>query len=312
MKISIVIPCYGSSGTVRSVIMEIITTINKKNNVAYEIIAVNDKSPDNVWNVLKEIAIENKNIKLINLLNNTNKNGAIMAGLANVSGDYIVICDDDGQSPVKKIWDLIKPLTKENIDVSVAEYIKYKQSIFKRIITFLNKKTLELFCGVPKNIRFTNFIAIKKNIIDVMLKTNNSNTYLEGLLFKLTKNIVNVKLEEENRISGKSSFTTKKMMNMWLDEMTEFSIRPLRIASVLGAIIAFLGFTYGIVIIFQKILNIVTVEGYSSIMATILFIGGMIMMILGIIGEYVGRIYINVNNIPQYIIKEKINFEKEN
>ncbi|MBR3696981.1 MAG: glycosyltransferase [Clostridia bacterium] len=312
MKISVIIPCYNSGTTIRNVIMQIIDTINKKDNISYEIIAVNDKSPDNVWDVLKEISAENNKVKLINLLKNTNKNGAIMAGITYSSGDYIVICDDDGQSPVKKLWELIEPLNLENVDVTVAEYVEYQQNFFKKIVTFINQKTLEIICGVPKNMKFTNFIAIKRNIVEVIIKTNNSSTYLEGLLFNITKNIENVKLKEEKRISGKSNFTLKKMINMWLDEMTEFSIRPLRISSVLGAITTFLGFIYGIIIVFQKIFNIVTVECYSSIMAAILFIGGMIMMILGIIGEYVGRIYIKVNHTPQYIIKEKINFEKEN
>ena len=309
-KISFVIPCYGSEKTIGIVINEIDTIVNQNKEYDYEIIAINDKSPDNVWQVLKEIASKNKKVKLINLAKNMNRPGAVMAGLSVVSGDYIIIMDDDGQCPIENLWNLIKPL-EDGHDVSMAKYTQYKQSIFKSFGTIVNRKMTEIIMEKPKDLNFTNFMALQRYIVEEIKKYKNPYPYLTGLLLRTTSDIVNVKMEERKRITGSTNFTLKKMLNLWLNGFTAFSIKPLRISTILGVITAIFGFGYGIYIIILKLLiSSITVEGYSSIMAVLLFIGGIIMMMLGMIGEYIGRIYISINNSPQYVIKETINMDK--
>ena len=310
-KISFIIPCYGSEKTVGIVIDEIEKKLKEKEEkYDYEIIAVNDQSPDNVWNVLKEIAKNNKKIKLINLAKNMNRPGALMAGMSKVTGDYIVLMDDDGQCPMDNLWDLIKPL-EEGHDVSIAKYPQYKQSIFKSFGTIVNRKMTEIVIGKPKDLSFTNFSAMKRYIVEEIKQYKNPYPYMTGLLLRTTSDIVNVKMEERERISGSTNFTLRKMLNLWINGFTAFSVKPLRISTVIGIITALVGFIYGIYIILHKLfVHSAVLQGYSSTMAIILFIGGIIMMMLGIIGEYIGRIYISINNSPQYVIKEMINMEK--
>lgn len=310
-KISFIIPCYGSEKTVGIVIEEIERKVKEKEKqYTYEIIAVNDQSPDNVWNVLKEIAKNNKKIKLINLAKNMNRPGALMAGMSKVTGDYIVLMDDDGQCPMDNLWDLIKPL-EEGHDVSIAKYPQYKQSIFKSFGTIVNRKMTEIVIGKPKDLSFTNFSAMKRYIVEEIKQYKNPYPYMTGLLLRTTSDIVNVKMEERERISGSTNFTLRKMLNLWINGFTAFSVKPLRISTVIGIITALVGFIYGIYIILHKLfVHSAVLQGYSSTMAIILFIGGIIMMMLGIIGEYIGRIYISINNSPQYVIKEMINMEK--
>lgn len=310
-KISFIIPCYGSEKTVGIVIEEIEKKLKEKEEkYDYEIIAVNDQSPDNVWNVLKEIAKNNKKIKLINLAKNMNRPGALMAGMSKVTGDYIVLMDDDGQCPMDNLWDLIKPL-EEGHDVSIAKYPQYKQSIFKSFGTIVNRKMTEIVIGKPKDLSFTNFSAMKRYIVEEIKQYKNPYPYMTGLLLRTTSDIVNVKMEERERISGSTNFTLRKMLNLWINGFTAFSVKPLRISTVIGIITALVGFIYGIYIILHKLfVHSAVLQGYSSTMAIILFIGGIIMMMLGIIGEYIGRIYISINNSPQYVIKEMINMEK--
>ncbi|MGN1327194.1 MAG: glycosyltransferase, partial [Clostridia bacterium] len=138
-KISFVIPCYGSEKTIEAVIKEIKDIVNKNEKYDYEIIAVNDQSPDNVWQVLKKIAENDLRVKLINLTRNMNRPGALMAGMSEATGDYIVLMDDDGQCPMEKLWQLLKPL-EDGHDVSIAKYSSYKQSIFKNLATIVNRK----------------------------------------------------------------------------------------------------------------------------------------------------------------------------
>ena len=126
-----------------------------------------------------------------------------------------------------------------------------------------------------------------------------------------TQNFTNVEMEERERMSGSTTFSFKKMLDLWLNGVTAFSIKPLRISTFVGVICAIVGFIYGLVLIIEKLIGMDITVGYSSIVAILLFIGGVIMIMLGIIGEYIGRIYISINNSPQYIIKEKINFDEK-
>lgn len=310
-KLSFIIPCYGSEKTVGIVIKEIDEIVSKNRKYDYEIIAVNDHSPDNVWNVLKEIAKTNNKVKLINLAKNMNRPGALMAGMSKVTGDYIILMDDDGQCPMENLWDLIKPL-EEGHDVSIAKYPTYKQSIFKSFGTIVNRKMTEVIMGKPKDLSFTNFSALKRYIVDEIIKYKNPYPYMTGLLLRTTSDIVNVKMEERERITGSTNFTFKKMLSLWINGFTAFSIKPLRISTVIGFITAAIGFVYGIYIVIHKLfIHTNIAEGYSSTMAVMLFIGGIIMMMLGMIGEYIGRIYISINNSPQYVIKETVNINKE-
>lgn len=310
-KLSFIIPCYGSEKTVEIVIDEIDKIVSQNEKYEYEVIAVNDHSPDNVWEVLKQIANKNQKVKLINLAKNMNRPGALMAGLSKATGDYMILMDDDGQCPMESLWKLIEPLENGH-DVAIAKYPTYKQSKFKSFGTIVNRKMTEIIMEKPKDLSFTNFSALKKYIVDEILKYKNPYPYMTGLLLRTTSDIVNVKMEERERISGNTNFTLKKMLNLWINGFTAFSVKPLRISTIIGVITATLGFLYGIYIIIHKlIIHSSIAQGYSSLMAVLLFIGGIIMMMLGMIGEYIGRIYISINNSPQYVIKETINLKNE-
>lgn len=244
-KLSFIIPCYGSEKTVGTVIEEIHEVVSKNKNYDYEVIAVNDHSPDNVWNVLKEIAKKNKKVKLINLAKNMNRPGALMAGMSKTTGDYIILMDDDGQCPMENLWDLIKPL-EEGHDVSIAKYPSYKQTKFKSFGTVVNRKMTEVVMEKPKDLSFTNFSALKRYIVEEITKYNNPYPYMTGLLLRTTSDIVNVEMEERERITGSTTFTFKKMLNLWINGFTAFSIKPLRISTFIGFLTAAIGFMHWI------------------------------------------------------------------
>lgn len=306
-KISFVIPCYGSEKTIDHVVDEIISVISQR-NYDYEIITVNDCSPDSVLDRLKLLAENNKKIKVINFAKNMNRPGAVMAGLNNASGDYTVVMDDDGQCPMDKFWDLFQPI-KEGHDVAIASYPERKQSAFKEFGTIVNRKMTEFIIKKPKKMQFTNFMIMRSYIVEEIIKYENPYPYFTGLLIRTTSDIVNVEMEERERFSGQTTFTFLKMLGMWVNGLTAFSIKPLRISSLLGVICAVIGFVFGIVTVIRKIVVPDISVGWSSTIAIMLFIGGLIMLMLGMIGEYIGRIYISLNRSPQYVVKEKMNFE---
>lgn len=308
MKLSFVIPCYRSENTVEIVIREIIQKVKEKKEADYEIIAVNDCSPDNVMEVLRELALQNEKIKILSLSGNVGKHTAVLAGYRQATGDYVVSMDDDGQCPIEHLWDLIKPL-EEGHDMSMAQYAKKKQSVLKNFGSRVNNKMSQIMLNKPPELIFSNFIARQLFICKAMAEYTKTFPYLEGLSLKITRDIVLVPMEEKSRINGVSNYTLKKSFALWLNGLTAFSVKPLRIASFVGLLTALTGFIYGVITIVRKLINPAISVGYSSLLVAILFCAGIIMLLLGMIGEYVGRIYISVNDYEQYVIKEKINLD---
>ena len=162
----------------------------------------------------------------------------------------------------------------------------------------------------PKNLYFSNFYAMKKYIAKEMIRYNNPYPYLEGLTLRTTDSFAIVPMEERERYEGNGNFTLHKSISLWLNGFTAFSVKPLRVSSIIGILCSFIGFIFGLAVIIKKLINPLIVIGYSSIMATLLFVGGIIMLMLGLIGEYIGRIYISINNSPQYVIKNIINYDE--
>ncbi len=308
--ISFIIPCYNSSKTLESVIKEIKDTVFKIEGYDYEIILVNDYSPDGVYEVIKKLCYSDSKIKGIKLSKNFGQQAAIMAGLNIANGEIITLLDDDGQIAICELGKLINKLD-EGYDVVYGKYSEKKQSFVRNIGSKINEKMTNLLIDKPKDIYISSFYVCRRYVIEEVIKYNNPYPYLYGLILRVTKNIANVEVPHRDRKNGKSNYTLKKLFGLWLNGFTAFSVKPLRVATITGIICAVLGFCVGIYTIINKLVNPETPAGYSSTMAVLLFIGGMIMLMLGLIGEYIGRIYISINNSPQYVIREAINIYDE-
>lgn len=301
-KLSFVIPCYGSENTIEDVVQKIKNVMSQQ-ATSYEIILVNDCSPDCVWDVIKKMASQQEHIMGINLTKNFGQHSALMAGYRFATGDIIVSMDDDGQTPIEEVGALINELEK-GYDVVFAKYKTIKQNIFRRIGSKINERMTEYLINKPADIKPTSFFVAYRFIIEEMLRYNNAYPYIGGLIFRTTRNIANVEVEHHKRLQGASGYTLRKLIRMWFNGFMAFSVKPLRIATVLGFISAVFGVAFGVVTIIRKLFIPNIQMGYSSLLVSILFIGGVIMVLLGIIGEYVGRIYICMNNAPQYVIRE--------
>ena len=305
-KLSFVIPCYNSEKTIADVVNSIKTTVASDENFSYEIILVNDFSKDGTSLMIEQLAQSDENIIAINFAKNFGQHAALMAGFRHSSGDIVIYLDDDGQCPAEKIFDLIAPLSN-GFDVSIADYGKKKQSCFKNFGSKVNDIMAEHLIGKPKRLSLSNFGAIKRFVVDEMIKYQNCYPYIAGLLLRTTSNIANVKMEENERQEGKSNYNLKKLLSLWLNGFTSFSVKPLRITSIAGVIFACVGFIFGLYTVINKLFVTPDVAiGYSSIVSLLTFFSGLTLMVLGMIGEYVGRIFINLNNAPQYVVKSVV------
>ena len=305
MDVSFVIPCYGSEHTIEKVVDELRTTMAQRPECSYEIVLVNDNSPDQVWGVIQKLVKTYGNMKGISLARNFGQHAALMAGYRSCSGDIVVSLDDDGQTPADEAFLLIDKI-KEGYDVVYGCYPEIKQSHFRIFGSWVNEKMIEVLLGKPRELKCTSYYAARRFIIEEMLRYRNSYPYVGGLVLRSTKNIANVLVHHRARMEGKSGYSLGKLLGLWFNGFTAFSVKPLRLATVVGFLCAAAGFIYGVVMVLRKLLGYTTVLGYSSLITVILFIGGIIMVLLGIIGEYIGRIYISINNAPQYVIRETI------
>lgn len=309
MDVSIVIPCYRSEKTVKNVVDELKETFKQRPEMSYEIILVNDHSPDGVWNVIRDIVHSNTNIKGVSLAKNFGQHAAIMAGLREAKGNIMLSVDDDGQIPVDEIFLLIDKLTTD-YDVVYGVYPKTQKSFMRSFGTWMNNKMTEIMLDKPSGLRTTSFWGARRFVVDEILCYRNPYPYMTGLILRCTKNIGIVEVNHRKRAYGQSGYNFKRLFALWINGFTAFSVKPLRMATYLGCFCAISGFIYGIIIIVRKMINTNIQIGYSSIMAAILFIGGFLMLFLGLIGEYIGRIYISLNDAPQYVVREKIGMDE--
>ena len=313
MLISYVIPCYRSEQTIGGVVADIKKTMTENTEYSYEIILVNDCSPDGVYNVLQQLAAEDSNVKVINLAKNFGQHSALMAGLNRAKGDIVICLDDDGQTPPSESLKLINALD-ENTDVVYASYDLdgKKHSGFRNMGSMANDLMLQKLLGKPKELKVTSFFAAKKYIIKEMCRYHHSFPYLMGLVLRSTNKIKNVPVHHKERLVGKSGYTLKSLLKLWINGFTAFSVIPLRVSTVGGVVFAICGFLYGIYTIINKLVNPLAPMGYASLMSALLFIGGIVMLMLGMLGEYIGRIYLSINNAPQFVERNTINFEDSN
>lgn len=310
--ISFVIPCYRSQATLPSVIREIQETMEGLSQYTYEVVLVNDCSPDNTFDSIRELCRENKNITGINLAKNFGQHSALMAGFHQVKGDIIVCLDDDGQTPADEVGKLLEGIEK-GADVVYAKYAHKHHSGFRNWGSHVNELMTRIMLGKPKDLYVSSYFAARRFVVDEMIKYEYPYPYVIGLVLRTTKNIVNVEVNHRDRMEGTSGYTLGKLLGLWFNGFTAFSVKPLRIATVTGAGCAFLGFAYGIYTIIKKIFinppGLVT--GFSALMSVLVFMGGMLMLMLGLVGEYMGRMYISMNRSPQYVVREIVNCETE-
>ena len=308
-KVSFVIPCYRSEKTLPGVIEEIKDAMAKLSEYCFEIILVNDSSPDNTWKTIEQLSKENENITGINLAKNFGQHAALMAGMRESDGDFVICLDDDGQTPANEVCKLLAAL-EDNHDAVYARYGNKKHSAFRNMGSKVNELMTRVMLGKPKELFVSSYFGVKRFVVEDMIRYQNSYPYVIGLVLRTTKNITNVLVNHREREDGNSGYTMKKLLSLWFNGFTAFSVKPLRIATIIGGLSACAGFAYGIYTIIKKLVNPAVPLGFSSTMAAIVFFGGMIMIMLGLIGEYIGRIYISMNNSPQYVIREKINCEE--
>ena len=307
--VSFVIPCYRSERTIRGVADEIRETMRALPDYDWELVLVNDCSPDGTFDVIRSLAREDAHITAVDLAKNFGQHAALMCGMRHTRGDVVVCLDDDGQTPADEVGKLLAKL-EEGCDVVYASYEDKRESGFRRFGSRVNRRMTEIMLAKPRELELTSYFAARRFLVDEMLRYEHCYPYVMGLVLRSTKRVANVPVRHRDRETGSSGYTLAKLLSLWMNGFTSFSVKPLRIATYVGAVTALLGFVYALVAVIRYFTVHLAPQGWTTTTVLLLIIGGVVLLLLGLVGEYVGRVFMCVNATPQYVEREVVKQEE--
>ncbi len=299
-EISVVIPVYNSEENLIELHKQLTDALR---NIEYELIFVNDFSSDHSWKIISQIAANDQHIIAINLRKNFGQDNALMAGFHYVSGKFTVIMDDDLQHSPKDIL-LMYHKCIEGYDICYARFNELKQQKWKNIGSRLNDLTACWLFKKPKNLYMSPFKIVDTSVIHEIIQYAGPFPYVDGLLLQVTRNTCSVEADHFHRWKGKSNYNFIKSLKVFVKASLSFSVLPLRVATVTGFIISMIGFLFAIYFLIEYFILDADVEGWTSLILSLLVIGGLLLMFMGLIGEYLGRVFLTINRKPQYSIKK--------
>ena len=302
MKITICIPVYNSERTIERLVNAIESEL-----ISYdiELVIVNDGSKDRSEEVCSILAKQNSRIRFLSLRRNFGEHNAVMCALNYMTGDCAVIIDDDFQNPPSEIVKLIRELDN-GFDVVYSFYKKKKHNIFRNIGSSFNNLVSTWLLGKPKNLYLSSFKVIRRDVIDEIIKYKGPFPYVDGLILRVTDNISSVIVEHNFREEGHSNYTFSKLISLWLNMFINFSIKPLRLFTMIGIVVSLVSLTSILYFIADKVLHPEIEAGWTSLILTITFFSGIQLLFLGIVAEYLGKSYLTINQTPQWIVKKEI------
>lgn len=305
--ISVIIPLYNSEGSINELYRRL-TNVLENYGMDYEIIWVNDCSTDESAEIVEKICVEDSHIKLINLSRNFGHQSAIFAGLSHVEGNIVSILDDDLQDPPELLPQFLNKM-KEGYEVVYGIRKKRKVFFFKKIIFSLFYRLLDKLSKIDIPLDAGDYCIIDRKVVDALLQMPETNIYLRGLRSWVGFKQIGIEYERDIRYAGKSTYTIIDYFRLALDGILSFSYAPLRIVTITGIAIAMLSFIIGLKTIIPRILANQSVPGFTLLFVAITFIGGIQLLAIGVIGEYIARIYDESKRRQRFIIRSKVGFK---
>ena len=321
-RLSIVIPVYRGAATIGRLVacLEQALSATGGGNGAppprdpeqardLEIVLVNDGSPDDSGVVCRDLARTRAHLKVVDLARNFGEHNAVMAGLNHCTGDVAVILDDDFQNPPSEVEKLVAAIDAGH-DCAWSRYEQKQHHWFRNLGSRFNDRMATLMLGKPRDLYLSSFKALSRFTIDEVVRYKGPYPYLDGLILRVTKNYTTVLCQHDARHAGKSGYTLRKLVALWLNMFTTFSVLPLRIASLVGFLVAVVGCVLAVAFLVERIQHPDLERGWASLMVSMLVLAGMQLMVLGLIGEYLGRLYLQDSGRPQYVVRERIHCEE--
>jgi undecaprenyl-phosphate 4-deoxy-4-formamido-L-arabinose transferase len=302
IDISVVVPVYRSSATLAALVARLRDVLGKTGR-RYEIVLIDDGSPDDSWRVLQTLQSEHPGeVTAVQLMRNFGQHNALMCGFRHSSGKYVVTMDDDLQNPPEEIPKLLAALDERQLDVVYGRYRSKKHAVGRNVGSRVVNAFFRTVFRIPVTV--SSFRALRREVIDSILSYTLNFTYVDGLLAWNTQRFGEVEVDHQPRGDGRSGYTLAKLVALALNLFTNFSVLPLQVASATGFLAAAAGFAIGAYYLVEYLLSNIAVPGYASTIVAVLVLGGLQLLSLGMIGEYVGRLHLNMNRKPQYTVRQ--------
>ncbi len=302
LDLSIVIPVYRSAQTLRPLVERLVSTL-KRMGLSHEIVFVDDGSPDESWSVLQMLQESHpEQIVCIRLMRNFGQHNALMCGFRHTRGRYIVTMDDDLQNPPEEIPRLFDAMGSSTHDLIYGAYEAKQHAQLRNLSSWLVNSFFRTVFGL--SVTVTSFRIIRRALLDTILDYSPNFAYIDGLFAWNTRRIGSTMVHHHARPTGRSGYSVAKLLKLAFNLFTNFSLLPLQVVSGIGFLFAFGGLTLGTIYLLLYFMGRVAVAGYASLIIAVLVLGGVQLLSLGMIGEYVGRMHLNVSRMPQYTIRE--------
>jgi len=301
-ELSLVIPVYNGSRTIGLVVEHIHTVFAL---MRFEIILVNDGSEDDSELVCAALAKKSPEvITLVHLSRNFGEHNAVLAGLSYSRGQYVAVLDDDGQNPPEEVMPMLQELKRKGYDVVYGHYIEKKHSWFRNAGSRFNDRIATLMLDKPKDLYLSSFKVMTRFLVNEIIKYRGPYPYTDGLIYRTTRKIGQIPVEHRTNLSGPSRYTFRKLVRLWLNMFLNFSVKPLRLSVYVGLCTSCLSIFALFLILIDKIwITPNLTVGIPTVLGSIVFLAGIQLMILGLVGEYLGRLYMDHTGTPQYIVR---------
>ena len=300
--LSFVIPVYGGATTIGEVVAEIHRVFEDS---PIEIVLVNDGSSDDSEAVCRELqAVHPATVTFVHLARNFGEHGAILAGLRHASGDLVALLDDDGQNPPAEVRRLVATLVEQRCDVVYGNYRVKQHSFLRNLGSRFNDRMANWMLKKPPGLYLSSFKVLERFLVDEIARYEGAFPYIDGLILRATTNIGQVEVEHRQREQGRSGYTAGKLTGLWLNMFLNFSIAPLRLSALLGVAMSGVSLLLLVAIVIDKLyINPELTRGLPTVLALIVFFAGLQLVLLGAIGEYLGRLFLDHSKMPQSVVR---------
>ena len=301
--LSIVIPVYNGARTVTDLVHALEAL---EIEGGHEIVLVDDGSDDDSLVVCQRLVHEARvPITLVSLARNFGEHNAVMTGLRHTSGAYVVTMDDDLQNPPEEVKRLLEYCRVSGKDVVYTRYSKKHHATWRNLGSRLANWVAEMLMEKPKGLYLSSFRCMNAFLVEQVIRYDGPFPYVDGLIMQTTKSIAALEVRHLPRVEGQSSYTLTRLARLWLTIFVNFSVMPLQLSAMVGFVLSFLGLI-GITWVVVEALLLGTPAGWASLMAATLLLSGVQLLILGILGEYIGRLFLTANRKPQAVVREVI------
>lgn len=308
--LSVVVPMYNEEEVIEVTYGRLRSVLDKLGET-YEIVFVNDGSRDRTADIVRSLCAEDRRVKLVEFSRNFGHQIAVTAGMDHASGRTVVLIDADLQDPPELIADMVAKW-REGYDVVYGRRIERKgESLFKKMTAAAFYRLLRSMTSVNIPVDTGDFRLMDRKVCDALTSMRERSRFIRGMVSWAGFKQTSVDYVRDERFAGETKYPLKKMIRLSLDAMTSFSTKPLKIASVLGFVLSAVGFVYLFVVLYQRLFTDTTQQGWTSMIAISLLFHGITLMLLGVLGEYIGRTYEETKGRPLYLVAEAVNFKEE-